>query len=64
MQVRMLTSIAGVRWSAYPGQIIELDKKTALRLINSGQAVEVAVKPEPENAARQTTLAKRSKTHV
>jgi len=64
VQVKMLTSIAGERWSALPGQIIEIDKATAIRLIKTGQAVEVAIKPEPENAARQTTRAKRRKAHV
>jgi len=37
----MLTAIAGERWSASLGQVIELDAATAHRLIAKGQAVAV-----------------------
>ncbi len=50
----MLTAIAGDRWSASPGQVIELDNATALRLIAKGQAIaaelETATIKPPEMA--------------
>lgn len=38
MFVRMLTSIAGVSFAHYPGDVVEWDDATAQRLIQSEQA--------------------------
>lgn len=60
MLVRMKTAIAGVRWSAGSGALINLEDKLAASLISRGYA-EAAVLSEPENAAIRTKPIKRKK---
>jgi len=41
VRIKMMTAIAGIRWSAKPGDEIDLDEATARRLLKSGQAIPV-----------------------
>lgn len=44
MAVKLLTGMAGFDFSYAAGEVVELDKDTEKRLIESGQAEAVAVK--------------------
>ena len=53
MRIKMLTAVAGIRWSASAGDVIDMDDATAKRLIAKGAAEPVPaeyVTPEPETA--------------
>ena len=58
MKVKMTTAIADMRWSAEAGQVIDLSPEEAKRLINAGQAEEVAITGAQENAAKKTKAPK------
>lgn len=60
MRLRMLTAIAGSRWSARAGEIVEMkDEDEAARLIAAGYAIEAAVIEPPENAMIPAPMPKR-----
>ena len=64
MQVKMLTAMAGERWSVRAGAVAEMPHDLALRLIAGGQAShveEAAIMPEAENAALRTKTIKRKR---
>jgi len=42
----MLTAVAGIRWSASAGDVIEMDEATSKRLIAAGAAKPARVEPE------------------
>jgi len=44
MKIRMKVGIAGVSWSAKPGDVIDIESKEAKRLCESGMAEPVAEK--------------------
>jgi len=46
MRIRMLTAIAGIRWSASAGDEVEMDDATAHRLIAAGSAEPLLMAPE------------------
>jgi hypothetical protein len=54
MQVEMLTSMAGVRGSVEPGQVVEKKKEEADRLISKGYAriAETATRKAREKATK------------
>ena len=57
MQIRLLTSIAGIDFSHASGEIIEVDDAYSIRLIESGQA-EIVDEPVVEKAIRKPTTRK------
>ncbi len=50
MLVRLNKRIIGTDWSANKGDLADLDKKLAARLIAAGHAREVAIQPDRETA--------------
>ena len=62
MKVRLLTGIAGDRFSHEAGEVVEFAADDAARLIESGAAVPEAVEPEsPESKSGTDWKEKRSK---
>lgn len=53
MKIKILKSLAGLDFSFYAGQIVEIDDKNASQLIKAGLAEEV------ENDANNTTRGKK-----
>lgn len=58
MQIRLLTSIAGINFSHASGDIIEVDDAYSMRLIESGQAELVDEPVVVEKAVRKPTTRK------
>ena len=58
MQVRLLTSIAGINFSHASGDIIEVDDAYSVRLIESGQAELVDEPATVETATRKPATRK------
>lgn len=52
MAVKLLTGIAGANFSHAPGEVVDLDKDTEKRLVDSGQAEKVVAK---KKAAKKKT---------
>lgn len=53
MLVRLTTDRAGFGWEQHEGDLVELPRREALRLIRAGQAVETAAKVPPEARNRE-----------
>jgi len=60
MLIKMTTSIAGVDFSAAPGQEIEMPEAEALRLIDAGFATAVKANKVETAAKRTSTPRKKS----
>ncbi len=69
MRIRALTTMAGVGWSAFPGDVVDVPRAEAQPIIDAGYAEEIrqtprtaeamaperqAVAPEPEGPAPKT----------
>jgi hypothetical protein len=59
MRILIKTSIAGADWSASPGDVVNLKKEEAQRLIAAGYATEIAVVKPKENAMKRAPQARR-----
>ena len=70
MQIELITARVGDGFSQAAGEVIDLPKGEAFRLLNSQQAIlppdaEAAVDEPPENAARRTRRPRRrAKPHI
>ena len=56
LRIKLKTSIAGIDFSAKPGDVVELKKQWAMNLVNSGQAELVKSAPKIETAESKPSV--------